>query len=47
VFSSEGEIALSMTEFVIRQIGATDEQNDRERDRVRTELFSSQLEREV
>ena len=35
VFSSEGEIALSMTEFVMRQIGATDEQIDRERDRVR------------
>jgi monovalent cation:H+ antiporter-2, CPA2 family len=47
VFSSEGEIALSMTEFVMRQIGATDEQIDRERDRVRTELFPSQLEREV
>jgi CPA2 family monovalent cation:H+ antiporter-2 len=42
VFSSEGEIALSMTEFVMRQIGATDEQIDRERDRVRTELFQSQ-----
>jgi monovalent cation:H+ antiporter-2, CPA2 family len=47
VFSSEGEIALSMTEFVMRQIGATDEQIDRERDRVRTELVPSQLEREV
>jgi CPA2 family monovalent cation:H+ antiporter-2 len=31
-----------MTEFVMRQIGATDEQIDRERDRVRTELFQSQ-----
>ena len=47
VFSSEGEIALSMTEFVMRQMGATDEQIDRERDRVRTELFPPQLEREV
>ena len=45
VFSSEGEIALSMTEFVMRQIGATDEQIDRERDRVRKELFPAQLER--
>ena len=42
VFSSEGEVALAMTEFVMRQIGATDEQIDRERDRVRTELFESQ-----
>ena len=42
VFSSEGEIALSMTEFLMRQIGATDEQIERERDRVRTELFQSQ-----
>jgi voltage-gated potassium channel Kch len=29
VFSSEGEIALSMTEFVMRQMGATDEQINR------------------
>ena len=42
VFSSEGEVALAMTEFVMRQIGATDEQIDRERDRVRSELFQSQ-----
>ncbi|HEY5769039.1 MAG TPA: cation:proton antiporter [Terrimicrobium sp.] len=41
VFSSEGEIALAMTEFLMRQIGATDEQIDRERNRVRTELFQS------
>ncbi len=41
VFSSEGEIALAMTAFLMRQIGATDEQIDRERDRVRTELFQS------
>jgi CPA2 family monovalent cation:H+ antiporter-2 len=39
VFTSEGEIALSMTAFLMRQLGATDEQVDRERDRVRTELF--------
>jgi monovalent cation:H+ antiporter-2, CPA2 family len=47
VFSSDGEIVLSMIEFVMHQIGATDEQIDRERDRVRTELFPPQLEREV
>lgn len=39
VFSSEGEIALSMTESVMRQLGATDEHVDRERERVRKELF--------
>lgn len=39
VFSSEGEIALSMSAFLMRQLGATDEQIDKERDRVREELF--------
>jgi K+:H+ antiporter len=39
VFSSEGEVALSMTAFLMRQLGGTDEQIDRERDRVRAELF--------
>ncbi len=39
VFSSEGEIALAMTAFLMRQLGATDEQVDRERERVRAELF--------
>ena len=39
VFSSEGEVALSMTEFLMRRLGATDEQIDRERERVRAELF--------
>jgi hypothetical protein len=28
-----------MTEFLLRQLGATPEQIDRERERVRTELF--------
>jgi monovalent cation:H+ antiporter-2, CPA2 family len=42
VFSSEGEVALAMTAFLMRQLGATDEQIDRERDRVHAELFSSQ-----
>lgn len=40
VFSSEGEIALAMTAFVMKQLGATDEHIDRERDRVRDELFA-------
>ncbi len=39
VFSSEGEIALSMTASLMRQIGATDEQIDRESSRIRRELF--------
>lgn len=40
VFSSEGEIALSMTAFLMSDLGASDEQVDRERDRVREELFA-------
>jgi CPA2 family monovalent cation:H+ antiporter-2 len=39
VFSGEGEVALAMTEFLLRQLGATPEQVDRERDRIRSELF--------
>jgi CPA2 family monovalent cation:H+ antiporter-2 len=39
VFSGEGEVALAMTEAVLRRLGATAEQVDRERDRVRAELF--------
>ncbi len=35
VFSSEGEIALAMLEFLMRQLGATAEQIDRENERVR------------
>jgi CPA2 family monovalent cation:H+ antiporter-2 len=38
VFSGEGEVALAMTESILRQLGATPEQIDRERDRVRSEL---------
>lgn len=40
VFSSEGEIALAMSAFLMRQLGATDEQIDRERERVRDEFSS-------
>jgi monovalent cation:H+ antiporter-2, CPA2 family len=39
VFSSEEEIALSMADFLMERLGATDEQIDRERDRVRKDLF--------
>jgi hypothetical protein len=35
-------VALAMTAFLMRQLGATDEQIDRERDRVHAELFLSQ-----
>lgn len=41
VFSGEGEVALSMTEFVLRGLGATEEQIDRERERMRTDLFGA------
>jgi len=39
VFSDEGELALSVTEFILRQSGATPEQIDRERDRVHETLI--------
>ena len=39
VFSSEGEVALAMTAFLMRQLGATDEQIDHERERLRAEFF--------
>jgi CPA2 family monovalent cation:H+ antiporter-2 len=39
VFSGEGEVALAMTEAVMRRLGATPDQIDRERARVREELF--------
>jgi hypothetical protein len=43
VFSGEGEVASVMTEFILRQLGATPEQVDRERDRIRMELFGGPL----
>ena len=39
VFSGEGEVALAMTEAVLRRLGATSDQVDRERQRVHDELF--------
>ena len=39
VFSGEGEVALAMTEALLRQLGATPEQIDRERARARDDLF--------
>jgi CPA2 family monovalent cation:H+ antiporter-2 len=41
VFSGEGEVALSLTESVLRDLGAIPEQIDRERERVRVDLFGS------
>ena len=38
VFSGEGEVALALTETILTALGATPEQIDRERARVRTEL---------
>src|SRR5262245_52160085 len=40
VFSGEGEVALAMTEALLRSLGATPEQIDRERERVHRELVS-------
>jgi CPA2 family monovalent cation:H+ antiporter-2 len=39
VFSGEGEVALTMTEAVLRRLGATPDQIDRERQRLHGELF--------
>lgn len=39
VFASEGEVALAMSDYLMRSMGATDEIIDRERARVRRELF--------
>jgi CPA2 family monovalent cation:H+ antiporter-2 len=39
VFSGEGEVALAMTEYVLGTLGATPEQMDQERRRVRNEVF--------
>jgi len=38
-FSGEGEVALAMTEFILRELGAPHEHIDHERHRVHAELF--------
>jgi CPA2 family monovalent cation:H+ antiporter-2 len=43
VFAGEGEVALSMTEHIMRELGATEEQIDRESERIRSELFEKPL----
>jgi CPA2 family monovalent cation:H+ antiporter-2 len=40
VFTGEGEVALAMTTHLLDELGALPEQIDRERDRVREELFT-------
>ena len=44
VFSGEGEVALAMTEAVLRRLGATPDQIDRERQRLHGELFGPERE---
>jgi len=43
VFSGEGEVALTMTEFLLRHLGATEDQIDRENQRIREELFGTDV----
>jgi CPA2 family monovalent cation:H+ antiporter-2 len=43
VFSGEGEVALAMTEAVLRRLGATPDQIDRERQRLHGELRNPEL----
>jgi CPA2 family monovalent cation:H+ antiporter-2 len=47
VFSGEGEVALTMTEFLLRHLGATEEQIDRQRQKIRDELFGTPLTMEL
>jgi CPA2 family monovalent cation:H+ antiporter-2 len=44
VVTAESEVALAMTEYMLRELGATVEQVDRERDRVREELYAAPAE---
>jgi monovalent cation:H+ antiporter-2, CPA2 family len=43
IFADEGEVALSIIELLLRQLGATAEQIDRERDRIRHEQSGGPL----
>ncbi len=40
VFAGEGEVALAMAEFILRDLGATPDQIDREREKMRSDLFA-------
>jgi CPA2 family monovalent cation:H+ antiporter-2 len=46
VFSGEGEVALAMTEAVLRRLGATPDQIDAERERVHDDLFGQDPDRQ-
>ena len=43
IHDRQGEVALAMTESVLRELGASAEQIDRERDRVRADLFGGDV----
>lgn len=45
VFAGEGEVALSITEFILSAFGATPEQIDRERERVHAKLFGDRAQK--
>jgi CPA2 family monovalent cation:H+ antiporter-2 len=47
VFSSEGEVALAFTEAILRSLGATAEQIDREREQVHRDAFGCRLPRTI
>jgi CPA2 family monovalent cation:H+ antiporter-2 len=44
VYAGEGEVALAMAESLLRRFGATPDQIDRERERVRADLFGEERE---
>ena len=44
VFTGEGEVALALTEAILRQLGATPDQMDRERARIHEELLGARRE---
>jgi CPA2 family monovalent cation:H+ antiporter-2 len=41
IFAGEGEVAMAMTESVLRDLGATPDQIDRERERLHADLFGA------
>lgn len=47
VYAGEGEVALAMAESLLRRLGATPDQIDRERERVRADLFGNAQPEEV
>lgn len=47
VFSGEGEVALTMAEFLLRKLGATSEQVERERERLRHELHGGSVKNDL